>query len=216
MQQLQDKHGVKVFSTLLGPLAQIPIFLTMFWTLRRMADDFPSLQEGGTLWFQNLAEADPTYGLPILCSLSFWAMVEFGAEAQPPNPEQAERMKMFMRGMALLMLPVTVSMPSAVAVYWTTTNIVGLFQSALFRVPGVKSLLGIKLKYNPGTEAGVTTPLADMPDLSKEVVYSTDPTAKKANGADSSLPASDGARSRRKARSERRHDRRSLHGSVRL
>ena len=70
--------------------------------------------DGGALWFTDLTVADPTYALPILCSLSFLATVELGAadgmQGQPP--ETLKRMKMMMRILAIVIVPFTASMPA--------------------------------------------------------------------------------------------------------
>ena len=47
--------------------------------------------------------------------------------------------------MSLVMVPITASMPSALAVYWITSNVYSTIQSAFFKVPGLKEALGVKL-----------------------------------------------------------------------
>ena len=68
---------------------------------------------GGALWFPDLTAADPTYALPVLCSLSFLATVETGAadgmQGQPP--EMIHRMKTLFRVLSVAMVPLTASMP---------------------------------------------------------------------------------------------------------
>lgn len=172
MQQLQEKHGVNFFATLLGPLAQIPIFLTMFWTLRDMSEKYPSFTEGGTLWFTDLAVPDATYGLPVFCGASFLLMTEISLKESPQaDPSKQQMMKNVMRGMGLMMLPITATMPSAVAVYWTTTNVFSIFQSALLRIPVVKDFFDIKLLVDPAAypsaQSAAHQPYADgeQPEL---------------------------------------------------
>jgi len=49
------------------PLAQIPIFYGFYNLLRTMAGiPVPGLVDGGVLWFQNLAVADPLVVLPLV------------------------------------------------------------------------------------------------------------------------------------------------------
>lgn len=55
---------------------QIPIFSGYFFGLKKMADETTILQDGGTLWFKNLAEGDYTFGLPILSALFIIASFE--------------------------------------------------------------------------------------------------------------------------------------------
>jgi YidC/Oxa1 family membrane protein insertase len=188
MQDLQRKHGVNVFGTLLGPLAQIPIFLTMFWTLRHMAEAYPSFHHGGVLWFPDLAVPDATYGLPILTSLSFLAMVELGADSGPQSSdERARNIKLFMRVMALAMVPITVSMPSAVAMYWLTTNTFGILQTLFFKVPGVKPLLGIRLAEAPQAQVEAEAQAEAQADLGAPKVYFGRPPSSPADEAATKL-----------------------------
>lgn len=74
----------------------------------------PSMMDGGALWFTDLTVADPTYALPILSSLTFLATVELGAadgmQGQPP--ETLRKMKMAMRALAVIIVPVTMTMPA--------------------------------------------------------------------------------------------------------
>ena len=148
----------------------------------------PSLTEGGALWFTDLTVADPTYGLPLLASLTFLATIELGAadgmegqvgagprgragqarrcaglglglgwlacggsprhprcmnapflHSPPPAPAPClpppmlrraaphhcqtdamrTKMKMIMRGVALIILPFSASLPASVFMYWT-------------------------------------------------------------------------------------------------
>jgi YidC/Oxa1 family membrane protein insertase len=72
------------------------------------------MMDGGALWFTDLTVADPTYALPIVSSLMFLATVELGAadgmQGQPP--ETLRKMKMAMRALAVIIVPVTMSMPA--------------------------------------------------------------------------------------------------------
>lgn len=73
----------------------------------------PTMVAGGALWFPDLTAADPTYALPVLCSLSFLATVEVGAadgmQGQPP--EMLQRMKTLFRVLSVAMVPITANMP---------------------------------------------------------------------------------------------------------
>ena len=74
---LFKRHGVSPLSTMLPLFGQVPVFLTFFLTLKRMAD-YPveSLKTGGFLWVTDLSIPDPVYGLPIFMSLTLWASME--------------------------------------------------------------------------------------------------------------------------------------------
>lgn len=141
---LQDKHGVRLHRTFLPIIGQMPIFITFFFTLTEMGVSYPTMAEGGALWFTDLTLPDATYGLPVLTSLTFLAVVEAGGEAgQQQDGEQAKRMKNVMRGMSLVMIPLTMAQPCSVFVYWITTNLFSMTQTLTLKIPAVKSLFGI-------------------------------------------------------------------------
>ena len=57
------------------PLLQIPVFFGFYKLLRTMSDvPVPGFLDGGVLWFQNLASADPVCALPILTSVGMSVM----------------------------------------------------------------------------------------------------------------------------------------------
>ncbi|GBG25931.1 Mitochondrial inner membrane protein OXA1 [Hondaea fermentalgiana] len=174
MMNIQARHGVKVWTSILPALAQLPIFLTMFWTLRDMAAAYPSFAHGGTLWFPNLAEADPTYGLPIVTALSFIAMTELAPQGEMPNNENAQRMKLVMRVVAVSMVPIAMTQPAAIAVYWTASNAFSLMQTFFFRIPGAKEAMGITLLPEIAARAAAT-PVDAGTGVADQKVYSNKP-----------------------------------------
>ena len=157
MRDFMGKHGVNPLMTILPIVAQMPIFMSFFFGLQRMATDYPSLVDGGALWFQDLTVADPTYGLPLLASATFLITIELGGEAGQQQPEgQAKTMKNVMRCMAVGMVPLTMSMPASVFMYWITSNAFSCLQTAAFKFPAVKNALGIPIVV-PAAAAAVPT-----------------------------------------------------------
>ena len=56
---------------------QLPIFMSMFFGLRKMANlPVESLTTGGLLWFVDLTVTDNFYGLPLLTAATFWLTLE--------------------------------------------------------------------------------------------------------------------------------------------
>lgn len=74
---LFKRHNVNPIKSMLAPLAQVPVFLTLFLTLRRMAN-YPveSLKTGGVAWITDLSIPDPLLILPVITSLTLWATLE--------------------------------------------------------------------------------------------------------------------------------------------
>ena len=64
---------------MLMPVMQVPIFISFFVALRRMAAvPVESMKTGGILWFTDLTVPDPYYVLPLLGCASFMAIIEVG------------------------------------------------------------------------------------------------------------------------------------------
>ena len=121
MGALLAKHQVNPKLIFMFPLAQLPVFMSMFFGLRRAAESFPvECQTGGMLWFPDLSVADPTYALPLITSGLFLVMIEVGADGMnaSANKDQAKTMKNVMRGMGVLMVPFTYHFPASVFCYW--------------------------------------------------------------------------------------------------
>ncbi|OQR95764.1 mitochondrial inner membrane protein OXA1 [Thraustotheca clavata] len=140
-QNLFKEHQVRPFLSFLMPLSQLPIFLGFFWGLQEITKFIPDYATDGTLWFENLAEPDPTYALPILSSALMIASMEAGGEGMPK--EYLSQAKMGMRLVALIMVPVATTFQSGVLVYWVTSNTFTLTQTLLLKVPAIRSALGI-------------------------------------------------------------------------
>lgn len=66
------------------------------------------------LWFSDLTVADPYYVLPVLTSAILWLSAEYGVadgmQGQPP--ETVARLKNGMRFVAVLLVPICVTMPT--------------------------------------------------------------------------------------------------------
>jgi YidC/Oxa1 family membrane protein insertase len=94
MSFMKDKD-ISPFKNLLVPLAQVcvhcviynrrsykfffqmPIFISFFVGLRRMANaPVDSFHTGGMMWFTDLTVCDPYYILPVITSVTLWATVE--------------------------------------------------------------------------------------------------------------------------------------------
>ncbi|KAJ7553300.1 hypothetical protein O6H91_06G091600 [Diphasiastrum complanatum] len=54
-----------------------------------------------------------------------------------------EKMKTFLRALAVLMIPLTMSFPKALFCYWMTSNLFSLVQSTVLKQGAVKKLFGI-------------------------------------------------------------------------
>ena len=109
IKNLFTKYNVNPLRAVMWPFAQFPIFIAFFMALKEMGLYYPGLATGGAFWFENLAAADPYYALPLINAASFWIMIELGQDGV--QMENQATFKKIMRGLAVVMVPLTASMP---------------------------------------------------------------------------------------------------------
>lgn len=141
--------GVSPIRVLAGPMIQFPVFISFFVGIRRMAAANPDFTTGGIAWFVDLSSKDVTFGLPILAGLSLLAMTELGGDT---GSKMTPTMRMAMRFMAVVSVPMTSWMPSAVFCYWIPNNIFSMCLGGAMRSPVLKKQLG--LAVDPGSIVG--------------------------------------------------------------
>lgn len=140
---LMKKHNVNPFFGVITPLTQIPVFFGFFWGLQSIAKYFPEYSTEGTLWFQDLSLADPTLALPVISSALMVASVELGGDTLPE--EYRENVTFGMRAFAIVMVPITMNFSSGIFVYWVSSNLFTVIQTAVLRVKSVKRVLKIPI-----------------------------------------------------------------------
>uniref|UniRef100_A0A8C3CPB4 Membrane insertase YidC/Oxa/ALB C-terminal domain-containing protein n=1 Tax=Cairina moschata TaxID=8855 RepID=A0A8C3CPB4_CAIMO len=139
----QRRHDVHPLRGFLVPLVQTPLFVSFFLALQQMAAaPHPGLQRGGLGWFPDLAAPDPFYALPLLVTASTWLVLELGAETGVSSPG-AGALRQALRVMPLLVLPFVLHFPTAVFLYWLTSNSFSLLQTGLLRVPAIRARLRV-------------------------------------------------------------------------
>nr|XP_045010773.1 mitochondrial inner membrane protein OXA1L [Jaculus jaculus] len=143
MSLYQKKHDIKFLRPLILPLTQAPIFISFFIALREMANlPVPSLQTGGLWWFQDLTVSDPMYILPLVVTATMWGVLELGAETGVQSSD-LQLMRNVIRVMPLAVLPITIHFPSAVFMYWLSSNVFSLCQVSCLRIPAVRTIFKI-------------------------------------------------------------------------
>lgn len=142
------KKGVSPFKAAMMPMIQLPVFVSMFIGLRRMANlPVMSLTAGGAYWFMDLTIPDPLYILPIITS-STMLLTIIVSSAQNKNNMTSPIQVLLLKGMRfipIVMFPFIINFPGAVLVYWTTTNFVTLLQASLLKQPAVRAYLDIPM-----------------------------------------------------------------------
>jgi len=124
---------------------------SMFFGLRGMTNaPVVSMTTGGAAWFKDLVAVDPTFILPLTAAGTIGLMMYLGADGlnldtMPPI------MKKILILMPIVSIPVMLSFPAALGVYWVTNNMISLVQSTIMKRPQVRDFLNIPeiIKWKP-------------------------------------------------------------------
>lgn len=169
IQAFTQKHGK--FFMLRGTgnllLFQMPLYVTAFAAIRGIANH-PDIWRGfameSPLWLDSLALQDPYYILPVLTgaimmtNTELFGSIDTEAAAASPMGETSEPaanagpaavgqntlqkyQKHFMRGSAIMFIPLTMSFPAGVFVFMSTNMLSSTFQNRLLRNPTMERLL---------------------------------------------------------------------------
>mmetsp|Transcript_27690 Transcript_27690/g.39304 ORF Transcript_27690/g.39304 Transcript_27690/m.39304 type:complete len:398 (+) Transcript_27690:3-1196(+) len=141
MKALFIKYKVNPLRAMIWPLFQFPIFITFFLALQDMGKYYPDFVNGGAFWFVNLAAPDATFILPVFNSLSFLVMLEIGADGVQMQNQQT--FKWAMRGLAVAMVPLTMSLPQGLFVYWAANNTFSIVQTFILKNETLRLYLDI-------------------------------------------------------------------------
>ncbi|XP_071531999.1 mitochondrial inner membrane protein OXA1L isoform X2 [Panulirus ornatus] len=77
MVMFMKEKDISPLRNMIVPLAQAPIFISMFIGLRGLANlPVESFRDGGLFWFTDLTVCDPYYLLPVITSLTMYATIE--------------------------------------------------------------------------------------------------------------------------------------------
>lgn len=141
LQALFKKYDVNPFRSMIWPLFQLPVFMGFYFSLMKLGIYYPvEASTGGALWFPNLSLSDPMYILPVVNSLSFILLTELTMDV---NMENKSTMKNVMRGVGVLMLPLTMNLPAAVFNYWIVSNTFTIAQTGLLKNSAIKKMFNI-------------------------------------------------------------------------
>jgi YidC/Oxa1 family membrane protein insertase len=145
MRALFKKYECNPFSSLVAPMVQIPVFMGMFFGLRKMPDFFGAdLSKEGLFWFSDLTVCDPFYILPVLSATTMLASVELNKDQMlATNPAQGQIMVNVFRAMSIVMVPAIANFPALLNLYWLTNNSITALQATAFRNASIRKALNI-------------------------------------------------------------------------
>ncbi|ESO02049.1 hypothetical protein HELRODRAFT_121655, partial [Helobdella robusta] len=144
LMEFMKVNNVNPLKNLLVPLAQIPIFLSVFTAIREMTNlPVASWKSGGILWFTDLTVPDPFYILPVVTAATLFATIELGVDGIKADQVGSSTIKFVLRSMPFITFPIMIQFPSAMLCYWFTSNTFSLLQVLILKIPKVKSLCKI-------------------------------------------------------------------------
>uniref|UniRef100_A0A914HBD6 Membrane insertase YidC/Oxa/ALB C-terminal domain-containing protein n=1 Tax=Globodera rostochiensis TaxID=31243 RepID=A0A914HBD6_GLORO len=146
-----SKKGINVFKHLPMMVANGAVFMTMFCSLKRLANSkYPGFEQEGFSWFSNLTVGDPYWVLPIYAATTLHWVFRSGIEAGnlATMPKLVKYGMLY--GLPLVLLLSANHFTSAVCLYWCTSNSITLLFSLLFRSPRIQQIL--KLPPPPSKE----------------------------------------------------------------
>ncbi|KXS16100.1 hypothetical protein M427DRAFT_300791 [Gonapodya prolifera JEL478] len=149
VRSLYASHQYHPLRTLLLPWVQVPLWVSVSFALRGMVGyvpesawwsalvggaPVPGMEEGGTLWFENLTRADETLFFPLAVGWTNLANAQLGAlSSAPPTPLRTVMIWSF-RGLALGSMYFASQMPTAISLYWLSSALFSLGQNVVMRV----------------------------------------------------------------------------------
>ncbi|XP_077428778.1 cytochrome c oxidase assembly protein COX18, mitochondrial [Vanacampus margaritifer] len=124
---------------------QLPLWISLSLALRNLSARHSALQgslaTGGALWFPDLTSPDSTWLLPLAVGLTNLLTVELFS-LQKSNVSSVHKVVTnAMRGVSLLMILIAAGAPSAMALYWWCSSLVGVAYNLLLRAPAVGNIL---------------------------------------------------------------------------
>jgi len=127
MSKFYKEHKVNPMAGCLPMLVQIPVFISLYGVLRVAVD----LRFAEFLWINDLSEQEALFfiaGFPVnILPLTMGATMILQQRLTPSNMDEQQRKIMMM--MPIVFLFITYTMPSGLLLYWTTSNLISIYQT---------------------------------------------------------------------------------------
>ncbi len=167
MMKLYKEYGVNPIGGCLPMLVQIPVFYGFFSALKYAAE----LRGQSFLWVNDLSLPDTVghvFGiavnpLPLVMVATQYLQMQFTPQPQTTDNTQKNLMKF----MPLMFLAFCYTFASALALYWTTTNIFGIFQAVVQKRygkdPELEKVAPVNTTSPSGSTSGSSSKKKDKP-----------------------------------------------------
>lgn len=134
-------------------LAQMPFLVTWFFTVRQLAmspDMYPGMLNEGFLWFNNLSEIDPYFILPIASVTVSFLNISYSPNMQNQGVNPLSKYMKFLKFTPFFSLPIFVSFPAGMTMYWTIVSSLHLINTLMIKSPTFSKFYGVG-DFIPGT-----------------------------------------------------------------
>ncbi|HEU5061799.1 MAG TPA: YidC/Oxa1 family membrane protein insertase [Solirubrobacterales bacterium] len=120
MMRFYKENKVNPFASCIPLLAQLPVFITLFFLLR---DELPDDIGGGeaSFWFINDLTAKATGGELIALLVLYVGTQLISGMVMSITADKSQRMLLF--ALPLIFVPFIISFPAGLILYWITTNV---------------------------------------------------------------------------------------------
>ncbi|GFS23619.1 mitochondrial inner membrane protein COX18 [Elysia marginata] len=133
---------------------QFPLWISISYSLRNMTsrainpaldhhEEFKALTDQGTLWFSDLTMVDSTWILPVLMGFVTLFNIEMTHLKIAEETKYRQRLTLFLRCLALLFIPISSTMPSAMVFYWVNSGFLAAGQNILHDHLRFRRLVGL-------------------------------------------------------------------------
>ena len=143
--EFRIEKRISMSAQFVPPMCSGLLLSTMFFALRGMANcPVESMATGGMGWFVDLTVMDPYFILPVLTASTLALNMKIGMDAAADQTQMPPQLMTLMKfGLPIMTLVFTCTFPSALCLYWFTSNVISVIQGAALRAPSIKNMFNL-------------------------------------------------------------------------
>ena len=143
--EFRIEKQISMSAQFVPPMCSGLLLSTMFFALRGMANcPVESMATGGMGWFVDLTVMDPYFILPVLTASTLALNMKIGMDAAADQTQMPPQLMTLMKfGLPIMTLVFTCTFPSALCLYWFTSNVISVMQGAVLRAPAIKNMFNL-------------------------------------------------------------------------
>jgi YidC/Oxa1 family membrane protein insertase len=142
LKRMFKEEGCHPVKNVISPFLFPPLFLSLFGAVYDISSHHPESVIGGALWFENLSVPDPTFILPVISALTWLATIEMASgEHFPLKPWILSATRLG----AVACIPLTMTLPSGVFLFWITSNLFACSRAWIVRQPPIAKLFKVPI-----------------------------------------------------------------------